>query len=528
MPRYFNTTGLCIEGRHYMVPPEPRLPEARKLIEQGQFFVVHAPRQTGKSTTLRAICNALTAEGAYAAVHFSCEAGEAAADNYGDAERIVLGSLAGACSDQRLPTELRPSPHWPEAEPGLRIQVGLQAWAAACPRPLVLVFDEIDALRGESLRSVLRQLRAMHQARPAPGPHSIILCGLRDVRDYKLASGGAAPRAGSSSPFNVKVESLRVGDLVQHDVRTLYEQHTHDTGQPFTAEALARAFELTQGQPWLVNALAREVIDKIGVAPPQPITVEHIDQAKERLILARQTHLDSLVSKLHEPRVRRILEPLLAGTTVETDLTYDDDASYVRDLGLIMPGKPVQVANPLYREIIARVLSQAAEDNIAIDPRILATAEGRLDFGRLLEEFAAFWIEHGEVLARRDSFHEAAPQLVIMAFLQRVVNGGGYIDREYGVGRGRIDLLVRWPFAGPDGKRQWQREALELKVWRDGEPDPKARGLKQLDEYLGSLGLDHGTLVLFDRRKKASRIGKRTKLGRARTASGRPVVLLRG
>ena len=269
-------------------------------------------------------------------------------------------------------------------------------------------------------------------------------------------------------------------------------------------------------------------MEEIAVPADQPIERKHIDEAKERLILARQTHLDSLVSKLHEERVRKVIEPLLAGTLVEPDVTYDDNASYVRDLGLITRVKPVQVANPIYREIIARVLSSAAEDNIVIDPRSFVTSEGKLEFRRLLGEFAAFWVEHGEVLTRRDAYHEAAPQLVIMAFLQRVVNGGGYVEREYGIGRGRIDLLVRWPFTGPDGKREWQCEALELKVWREGEPDPKAQGLKQLDQYLASLGLDHGTLVLFDRRAKAARIGKRTKFGKARTASGRAVVVLRG
>jgi hypothetical protein len=374
---------------------------------------------------------------------------------------------------------------------------------------------------------VLRQLRALHLGRPSLCPHAVILCGLRDVRDYKAASGGDPSRLGTSSPFNVKVESLRIGDFDPHELRCLFAQHTADMGQPFTEEALARAWELTRGQPWLVNSLAREVTEKMALVPPEPITADHIDQAKERMILARQTHLDSLASKLHEERVRKVMEPLLAGTLLEADVTYDDDVSYVRDLGLIAPTRPVQVANPIYREIIARVLAQSAEDSVTADPRSFVLADGRLDVRKILEEFAAFWREHGEVLTRRDAYHEAAPQLVLMAFLHSVVNGGGYIDREYGIGRGRIDLLVRWPYQGEDGKKAWQREALELKVWRDGKPDPRAEGLKQLDAYLDSLGLDHGTLVLFDRRAGAAAIGKRTKLSKARSAGGRAVTILR-
>ncbi|XXU84704.1 hypothetical protein WMF21_43800 [Sorangium sp. So ce1099] len=82
------------------------------------------------------------------------------------------------------------------------------------------------------------------------------------MRDYKAASGGDPERLGTSSPFNIKLESLRVGDFSGDEVRALYAQHTEDTGQAFTEAALARAFEVTAGQPWLVNALGREIVEK--------------------------------------------------------------------------------------------------------------------------------------------------------------------------------------------------------------------------------------------------------------------------
>jgi len=526
MKRRFNTAGLCIEGQHYMVPPIPRLPEAPPLIEQGAFFVVHAPRQTGKSTTLRAICQMLTAQGQYAAVDFSCETAEPTGGNYERAERLVLDALASAARDQ-LPPDWCPPKPWPEAEPGRALREGLVAWAVQCPRPLVLVFDEIDAMQGESLKSVLRQLRDMHRSRPNPSPHSVILCGLRDVRDYKAASGGDPSRLGTSSPFNVKVKSVRIGDFSEDEIRALLAQHTDDTGQPFTAEAIGRLWELTQGQPWLVNALAREVVEELGIPAPEPIARDHVDQAKERLILARQTHLDSLASKLHETRVRRVLEPVLSGTLTDPDPTYNDAVSYVRDLGLIAMGRPVRVANPIYREIIARVLAESTEDNVTVDPCSFVLDDGRLDFRRLLEEFSAFWVEHGEVLSRRDAYHEAAPQLVLMGFLHRVVNGGGYVAREYGVGRGRIDLHVRWPYTDSAGKRAWQQEAIEMKVWRDRVRDPLAQGLRQLGGYLKQLGLERGTLVIFDRRSDALDIEERTRFERATTEDGYEVLVLR-
>nr|WP_322760045.1 ATP-binding protein [Frankia sp. Cr2] len=522
--RRFNTAGPCRPTYDYMIPALRRLPEGPGLVERMGYFVVHAPRQTGKTTALRALAQELAAGGRYAALHFSCELGEAVGDDYGTAQRSILQEVRSQ-AEIALPPELRPPP-WPDTVDANLLKESLAAWALVCPRPLVLFFDEIDALRGQSLVSVLRQLRAGFNQRPRRFPASVVLCGLRDVRDYKTASGGDPSRLGTASPFNVTIKSLRLGDFLPEEVRELYAQHTAETGQEFTPDATARAIELTAGQPWLVNALALEIVEEIGVPVCEPITVDHVDQAKERLILARATHLDSLAAKLAEPRVRRILEPVLAGNLLALD-PYDDDLTYVRDLGLVTPRNPVQVANPIYREVIARVLTTGVEVNVLADPRTFVLPDGRLDFPRLLREFAEFWCEHGEILTSTQHYHEAAPQLVLMGFLQRVVNGGGYVEREYGVGRGRIDILVRWPWTTADGKRAWQREALELKVRRAGEPDPLGRGLTQLDGYLDRLGLDRGTLVVFDRRPDAAPIAERTTITEVASPSGRTITLLR-
>jgi len=510
-----------------MLPPEPRLPGALRHIEQGQYFVVHAPRQTGKTTTLMAMARDLTAEGRHLALLVSCERAEAAGDDYGAATKEILEAIDVEAVTQGLPPELMPPSPWPTAPPGSRLHTGLTAWARQCPLPIVLFFDEIDALRGNSLISVLRQLRDGFRSRPDSFPASVVLCGLRDVRDYRAASGGDPNRLGTSSPFNVSVESFRIKDFTLDQVATLYEQHTAETGQEFTAGAVEQAFEYTRGQPWLVNAIAQEITVKMGIKPSEPITVAHVDEAKERLILARATHLNSLVARLREERVRKVIEPLIAGEIPEADPAYDDDVSYVRDLGLIKEGQPIAIANPIYREVIIRVLGDRAADAVTAEPRSFVLPDGRLDFAKVLAEFAAFWRAHGEILVKGEAYHEVAPQLVFMAFLQRVVNGGGLIEREYGVGRRRIDILVRKPYTGADGKPALQQEVVELKVRRQHQSDPLKEGLQQLDEYLSRLGLDFGTLLIFDRRPGAVRKQPNPEISRTRTPGGREVTLLR-
>ena len=523
MTRWFNTAGPCNPIDHYMLPAAERLPEARDMIDRKSYFVVHAPRQTGKTTTLMALAQELTAEGRYAALYFSCESASAYAEDVRAVEREIVRAMA-SFARWMLPAELRPPepPHGPDAE-GLFSQV-LEEWARVCPRPLVLMVDEIDSLIGASLVGVLRQLRQRYPMRPTGAPWSVILCGLRDVRDYKAASGGDPTRLGTSSPFNIKVRSLRLGNFTAAEVRTLYAQHTADTGQAFTEEAVASAFELTGGQPWLVNALAHEVVDRMRVPATTAITAAHMDEAKERLILARQTHLDSLVDKLREPRIKRVIEPIMAGRPFDPDI-YQDDFAYVRDLGLVAQDKPVRIANPIYREIIVRVLGGTIEESVTASPERYVLPDGRLAFNRMLASFCRFWREHGEALVGAVPYAEVAPQVVLLAFMQRIVNGGGYIDREYGVGRGRIDVLVRFPYRKPDGQPATQRRALELKVWRKGQKDPLAKGLTQLDGYLARLGLRRGTLVIFDARGKIA--SRRPRWEEATTKSGRTVRVLR-
>jgi hypothetical protein len=524
--RFFNITGSCDPARHYMIPAERRLPGVEVLIAKQAYFVVHAPRQTGKTTAMKALAWRLTAEGRYAALRFSCQNASVFPDDVSAAEKVVWSEVE-ASARASLPEVLRP-PARLDADTGAFIKTQLIRWAEVCPRPLVLIFDEIDAIGGESVKAILSQLRTGFDSRPAAFPWSVILCGMRDVRDYKAASGGDPARLGTSSPFNIKEKSLRIANFTEAEMRELYGQHTAETGQVFTESALLRAWELTQGQPWLCNALAREVVEELKVPPAEAITADQFEEAKERLIVARATHLDSLLARLREKPVRRILGPVLAGTITKNP-TFDADFDYVTDLGLVAPSRPVRIANPIYQEVIVRVLGSPVEGMMDADPRSYIAASGKLDLDRLLHDFAEFWRENSDVLTGSVSYREVAPQLVLMAYLHRLVNGGGYISREVGIGRKRIDLLVRWPYTEADGKRGVQREAIELKVWRDRDKkgDPLAQGLIQLDEYLAKLGLSQGVLVIFDARTEAPPVEERTRFEEALTSAGRKVTVLR-
>ncbi|MEG4533668.1 ATP-binding protein [Microcoleus sp. D2_18a_D3] len=515
MPRWFNTAGPCQEDIHYALSPTVRLPSLERLIAQRNYFVIHAPRQVGKTTAMLALAKQLTESGQYTAVMLSVEVGAPFSQDIAGAEDAILGAWRRAISI-RLPPELQP-PAWPSSEPGQQIGDVLSLWTQSSPRPLVVFIDEIDALQDQALISILRQLRDGYPNRPKAFPQSVGLIGLRDVRDYKVAAGGS-DRLNTSSPFNIKVRSITLRDFNASEVAELYAQHTQDTGQVFTPEAVALAFELTQGQPWLVNALAKEIVEELVTDESIEITPQHILEAKEILIKRQDTHLDSLAERLRENRVKAIIEPMLAGR--ELPESSNDDRQYLVDLGLLKrdPAGGLVIANPIYREVLPRVLAQGPQDSLPIIRPSWLNDRGELLPDALLQAFLAFWLQHGEPLLKSASYPEIAPHLVLMAFLHRVINGGGTLEREYAIGRDRMDLCLRYGDV---------TLGIELKVWRTRKVDPLSKGLEQLDGYLARLGQDSGWLVIFDRRENALELEERLNTEIHLTPMGRTVTVIR-
>ena len=497
--RFFNTTGPVVAEDHYCIPPLKRLDltEVRQLIRDKRYFVLHAPRQTGKTSALLALRDLLNAEGNYRCVYVNIESAQAMREDVERAMQVILGDLASwarlTLSDEFLTENW--SGIFAEFGAGALREV-LTRWAQADPKPLVLLIDEIDSLIGDTLLAVLRQLRAGYVLRPTSFPQSVVLCGVRDVRDYRIQSTAENAIIAGGSAFNIRAESLRLGDFSPDEVHTLISQHTETTGQIFAEDAQNEIWKLTRGQPWLVNALAYEACfkNKSGRDRSQPITAEAICDAREQLILRREIHLDQLADKLKEDRVRRVVEPLLSGGE-ERHFT-DRDLEYVQDLGLVAQDLPYRIANPIYAEVVPRELTWVVQGEFEQETAWYVNDDGSLNVVKLMTEFQTFFREHSEHWVRRFQYQEAGPQLLLQAFLQRILNSGGRIEREYGLGRMRTDLLIVWPQGD-----QTHKIVIECKILHKGLEQTIADGLKQTAEYMDRCDAEAGHLVVFDRRE---------------------------
>ena len=508
--RFFSTAGPVRPGEHYTIPSLDRveLCDLLSLIQDKQYFVLHAPRQTGKTSALIALRDHLNsgAAGAFRCVNVNVEPAQVARDDVAEGIRAVMGSIAECAAEVG---DDYPDRVWPDVldrmGPQMALRGLLSRWCMADPTPLVLLVDEIDSLVGDTLLSVLRQLRAGYERRPEGFPQSVVLCGLRDIRDYRIRSTSGEVIAGGS-PFNVAAESLRLGDFTKAETYALMEQHTTETKQPFEEAALAEVWEQTQGQPWLVNALCAEACFKRpeGRDRTRPIRKADIHAAKEALVVSRRTHLDQLAHKLEEERVRRVVVPILSGGAARHEVR---DLEYVRDLGLVDASQPPRIANPIYAEVVPRELGYVVESGLDERAAWYVDDAGRLDMGKLLRAFATFYGEHAEHwLGRLEDYSEAGPQLILQAYLQRIVNGGGRIEREYGIGRGAVDIQVLWPAEAGQPSDLWTRIVVECKALRESSrqslENTIERGVAQTLRYMAQCNAAEGHLVVFDRREE--------------------------
>jgi len=475
--------------------------ELMMLIERGHYFVMHAARQSGKTTLLLELVDKINAEGKYYALYCSLEGLQAFTEPEIGTPKIVQ-KIESYIRNQGLPKGFAKEADYDRTTDVLKDS--LVDYCRSLDKPLVILFDEADCLSNGTLITFLRQLREGFVSRArVPFVSSIALVGMRNIRDYKAHIRPDSETLGSASPFNIISETMALRNFTCEEVPELYSQHTAATGQVFEKSAIEFIFEQTQGQPWLVNAIAREAIEKICKFDYSiTITQEMAKQAIQNIILARGTHFDSLMERLKEERVRKVIQPLILGEEFAMD-KLSDNFLYTRDLGLIKDYKgKTEPANPIYAELIIRAINWNAQEAIKTKyenydlPHYLKG--GKININALLKDFQHFWRENSEIWTTKykENFYqydEAAPHLVIQAFLQRVLNGGGNISREMALGKNRADICIEW---------EGQKYPIELKLYQNAKTVKDA--MEQILKYMERMGSKEGWVVIFDRTPKKS------------------------
>lgn len=496
--KFFNTAGPINPEKHYYIPGRLNEKEIMSLIDNEKYFILHAPRQSGKTTAFKNFVEYANSEKKYTALYVNVETAQTARGVVARGIPVVLQEIVSRAKVQldasdpifAVYEETKKS----SIEPNSALKYLLENWAEKSKKPIVLIIDEIDSLVGDTLISVLRQLRAGYDQRPKHFPQALCLVGVRDVRDYMIWSDAEQKSILGGSAFNIKSKSLLLADFTFEQTKDLLLQHTEQTGQKFTEDAIAYVFEQTQGQPWLTNALAYEACFEDETDRSVTITKEILEKARETLIKRRDTHIDVLINRLTEPRVCKIVEAIFEGKDTPQNFPIDD-ISYMADLGLIKRfSSRLEIANPIYQEILPRELAYGTQQSITQETSWYQKPNKQLDIEKLLASFQQFFRENVDAWIEKFQYKEVGPHLLLMAFLQRVINGGGKIHREYGLGRKRVDVLITWHEKLPTE----QRIVIELKLWKG--PKALQDGLMQTAGYMDTSNATEGYLVIFDRR----------------------------
>ena len=402
MKKHFNTTGPCHPGEHYMLPAQARCEGLAGLIAQKHYFVIHAAHETGKTTLLLDLVRELNGSGDYHALY--CSLGTA--EGIDDPERGIPAVVRSLKLEVEFNEALEKYVFAEKADYSDFNNVLVKSLSCFCKkldRPLVILFNDMDCLSYETRNSFLLQLRDGFVNRDQiPFVHSVGLVGMRNIRDYKFQVRDEHQSFSSASPLDIVSETFKLRDFTRDEITQLYEQHTEQSGQVFSEEAVRRIYHHTGGQPWLVNAVAREIVDGIlGSDFSKEISPEHAGQAAENIIRRRDTHIDSLLERLKEKRVQKIVEPVITGERRDYD-SLGDDCQYVLDLGLLRESSQGLVpSNPIYAEVIVRTLSfrsQREMDDADYPPKAPAYLKGdRLDMKKLLRDFQSFWRRNSEI-----------------------------------------------------------------------------------------------------------------------------------
>ncbi|MDR1041725.1 MAG: ATP-binding protein [Deltaproteobacteria bacterium] len=536
--RSFNTVGICDPKLHYILPAIPRLPDVTDMIDGRFYFVLHAPRQSGKTTLLTSLTDKINSEDRYYAIYcdFSTlgdtiDTGIAMGQAVAQINAALFSSDIGKISD--LAFSFNSRPYMDDAD--IKIRLMLNELCRNLDKELIVFFDEADCLQEAPMLMFLRQIRTGYNLRlKSKGnnfPRSIALVGMRDIKDFLTkVRKPFEPKGPEGSPFNVKKESLTLSDFTRDEIMSLYGQRTEETGQAFTVEAVDRAWYWSEGQPWLVNALAYEATVKL-LKNDRTTTVsgECIDRAAVAMLSRDEAHFGSLKSRLRESRVKMVMEAALFAPASLADDFSDEDLDYVVDLGLLKPdsadGVFLRPANPIYRELSILTMTDWLRHKMPKNLPDIWMEGSCLDMDSLLKAFQRHWRENSVSLAeayrldiqvqesvalvlenlpfadvksvsdtiienirtrKAAKYNEIFAQLVLYSFLDRASNGGAEVFREYPLGNGRVGICVIY---------EGIKYLLELKIKGVQSVNDSCQ---QLYGYMDKANSSVGWLVVFD------------------------------
>ena len=332
---------------------------------------------------------------------------------------------------------------------------------------------------------------------------------MRNIRDYVVKTRPGSQSFGSASPFNISADTMTLANFTKPEISELYRQHTAATGRVFEDSAIERSWRWSSGQHWLVNALARRILEKLeNEGGSAAITAELMDQAADELLKRQDAHLDSLLNLLQEPRIIRVMDKVFSGNDIVDSAGLNDEIQLCLDLGLVIKNEfnNLTLANRIYQHYMVKHLSDGISSflehrqiNELSSNQNIWIKNDRILVDELISEFLLIWRKFGSsfplifeegVITK---YYEATYAFIMYSFFLSISNrNGAMVELQSASGRGRVDICITY---------KKQEYIIELKVNSTKYPFNKEDSLIQLARYLDNNGVKEGWLIVFEQNR---------------------------
>jgi AAA-like domain len=500
MEKEFNVTGNCLPDRHYMADTSAKFKAIMRLVEQGKYFAINRPRQYGKTTMLFALTDALKKNDDYVVFRLSFEGvGDVVFETEEKFCEMFL-DLLRIRAEQQKKTELEQaiSVEISKTHSFKLLSAAISNVVSASGRKVVVLIDEVDKSSNNQLFvSFLGILRDKYLERSdVPTFHSVVLAGVHDVKSLKLKIRPEDEKK-LNSPWNISADFEVDMNLLPEEIRPMLEEYGRDRSVEVDAQAVAeRLFYHTSGHPFLVSRLCKMFDEKmLSKKTEQTWTVDDVDTAAHQLTQDSTVNFDDLYKNLDN---NKELFDMTRDVSLNNRRLPFSPSHPMANLGIlygIFANRDGQLAihNRIYQEIITnKMIFHSLIDNRGPLERYddaFWLPGNHLDIRKVMLKFQE--LMRDEQSKKDEGFLEREGRLLFLAFLKPVLNGHGYALKEPQISdEKRLDVFVAY---------HERRYVVELKLWYGQQAHEN--GLDQLTDYLGSMGLEEGYLLIFDHRK---------------------------
>ena len=495
MKKRFNTTGTCIENKHYMVNIENKLDKIESMVSFGDYFIINRPRQYGKTTTLYKIYNRLSNN--YIIIKISFEGiGDLIFESEEYFSKEILNIFVDSLEFENEEYSNILRQYSTEVKNLKDVSKILTRFLKTIDKEVILIIDEVDKSSNNQLflsfLGMLRNKYLLANENRDITFKSVILAGVYDIKNLKLKISDNKEKK-LNSPWNIAVNFNVDMSFDAYEIKTMLDEYNLLNNLTMDTQILSqKLYYYTSGYPFLVSRLC-QIIDEDILIEKRNWTIKDLEVALKYLLKEKNTLFDDLIKNLknNNELYNYIFDIVVNGvehlfnidnTIIDLGCTY----GILKESNGIVKIHNRTFEQRIYNYMISTLDSQSLSISNYNFRDNFINKDGSLDFEKILLKFQQFMKEQHS--NNNDKFIEHHARLLFLSFIKPIINGVGFDFKEVQISEEkRLDVVITY------NKFKY---IVELKIWKGAEYHKK--GLSQLSDYLDIHSINEGYMVIFN------------------------------